>query len=885
MSEAQVHGVTDDRDVAPSLITRDTRAIGLRIRAHFSEHGGVWVMAFGAASLTSPWLPLPPYPEFFALIGMLLWMFTGKLRPKFRLSTPKYLNADEDNGGLVWLGNAIDTKDSFWLNNDMLRTHMLVFGSTGSGKTILLLGLFYQAILSGSGAMFVDGKGDTSVFWMVYALARRLGREDDLLVINYLTPGVDGRSQAGARDGDRDFSRISNTTNPLADLSAEQARSQIVALMRSAGENEMWKGRASIMLGATLKYLCLRRDRGDLVLDVDVLRDAMSLDNLAMASFNSDVDNIPPEVIAPIKHYLSELPAFDYEAVKVSSQQATKGPPERAAARTGMPGSNVGMQNYMSRGDPHRRGGTPGTPPSEMPFDPRGGLGQSGVENADLPDRVTKIGKIPEESRKQHGYLQMQLTEVLGDLSDTYGHIFKTSHGEVDFRDVVFNRRLLFVMLPALQTDPDRLAGLGKMVVSGIRQALGPALGSDIEGSRQSVIEQKPTTAKEPFLLILDEYGSYAVEGFALVAAQARSLGVACVFAGQDYQSFSRASKTEAAATVANANVKIAMKLEDPKETFEVIRDRAGRANVGKTTGLEKTSGLSKYKDQKQIAYDHRDRIDLRDLVNQTVGQGHVIWRDMLVRMNLCYIAPEKIGEELQEAEVNTFLTVAAPDTEECNAIIAAAAQRRQVEEERQERFSIMDSVLLQDRELAQSSFAPANLGLIYSLGDMAIGRMMKASVFDCSRFAFGAALYRVHMSEEMDLDMVRDPARNPPAAAPLDPADSPQNEEILKDLMTSMEGAPNATPLSQGAAALQQAADYERGLQELPEKTADTEDPLALISTISATQDRFLSSIKSGKQHTPPSRAAAEAHARTIFGADLWDEQDDDEGEVVDSS
>jgi intracellular multiplication protein IcmO len=37
-----------------------------------------------------------------------------------------------------------------------------------------------------------------------------------------------------------------------------------------------------------------------------------------------------------------------------------------------------------------------------------------------------------------------------------------------------------------------------------------------------------------------DEYGYYAVKGFAVVAAQARSLGFAAVFAGQDLPAFQR---------------------------------------------------------------------------------------------------------------------------------------------------------------------------------------------------------------------------------------------------------------------------------------------------------------------------------------------------------
>ena len=63
-------------------------------------------------------------------------------------------------------------------------------------------------------------------------------------------------------------------------------------------------------------------------------------------------------------------------------------------------------------------------------------------------------------------------------------------------------------------------------------------------------------------MCILDEYGYYAVEGFAVVPAQARSLGFSAIFAGQDLPAFQKASKEEAASIGANYNIKICMKLK-----------------------------------------------------------------------------------------------------------------------------------------------------------------------------------------------------------------------------------------------------------------------------------------------------------------------------------
>ena len=56
----------------------------------------------------------------------------------------------------------------------------------------------------------------------------------------------------------------------------------------------------------------------------------------------------------------------------------------------------------------------------------------------------------------------MQFTQLLSSLGETYGYIFKTNLGEIDFKDVVLNNRILVVPLPALEKSIDELRNLGK---------------------------------------------------------------------------------------------------------------------------------------------------------------------------------------------------------------------------------------------------------------------------------------------------------------------------------------------------------------------------------------------------------------------------------------
>ncbi len=50
--------------------------------------------------------------------------------------------------GICFFGNDRNNNEEIWFNNDDMRTHVLIFGSTGSGKTEALISLAYNALSS-----------------------------------------------------------------------------------------------------------------------------------------------------------------------------------------------------------------------------------------------------------------------------------------------------------------------------------------------------------------------------------------------------------------------------------------------------------------------------------------------------------------------------------------------------------------------------------------------------------------------------------------------------------------------------------------------------------------------------------------------------------------
>jgi len=579
-----VHGVEQNEDLSKALLQREIRPFSMRMLDALRNTGGIWMILFAILPLT-----LPALNELWVFIGLLLWLITRKKANPWALEQPKKVTRTITGkektvgSGIFPVGYALEQSGKrryLWLSDDAVRTHFMVCGSTGSGKTRYLLSLTYLALLVGSGALYVDGKADVESFWLLFDLMRRLRREKDLLLMSFLTGG---RESVQLRNMRR---RLSNTNNFMATGATEQLAETVSGLMRDvSGDAEMWKGRARVLVYNIMRALVSLRNRKKISLNIREFTQYLPLPRIMELANRDDID---AETRGGLKTYLLDLPGMTLDAVEA--------------------------QDYSS-----------------------------------------------EKANEQNQYLQMQLTEILGELNNTYGHIFNPIVGEISMPDVIYNRRVLFVMLPALSKTPDALAGLGRLVISQIRAALTPALGSDVEGERMYLVNARPSGALVPFLMVLDEYGYYAIRGFAAIAAQARGIGIWVCYGFQDINSLqmNEGAKAEYRSIMANTNFNVAMKCEEPEETAEYFRRRAGQARTAQTQGSERERGstFNKVYDKGDIGISDRDRINDRDLAAQEKGGAHFIYGDKLFRGQTMFFDADKSPS----ARLNQFLPVFPP--------------------------------------------------------------------------------------------------------------------------------------------------------------------------------------------------------------------------------
>lgn len=189
----------------------------------------------------------------------------------------------------------IDHPDHLFVISDYVTTH----------NTEVLLGFGANALTWGSGFLFCDGKGEISVFLKFFSLVRRFGREDDLLVLNFIPSG---RIEKGV------VCIKSNTLNPFATGSSDELTQMMASLMDNAGgDTAMWKNRAIAMLTGIIRALCWARDEGLVDLNIAVIDDYMRLDKIIELAKGEKYPDMPEDIKVSLNSYLHSLPGYQPE--------------------------------------------------------------------------------------------------------------------------------------------------------------------------------------------------------------------------------------------------------------------------------------------------------------------------------------------------------------------------------------------------------------------------------------------------------------------------------------------------------------------------------------------------------------------------------------------
>ncbi|MFN7974793.1 MAG: type IV secretion system DNA-binding domain-containing protein [Acidobacteriota bacterium] len=201
--------------------------------------------ALPAAAMLSPAMPATHAATLAvaAASGALLGLGLGATRlPVVR---GKGTTAIDPSGadGLV-MGLKEDGTAFVWPRHEQV-WHGLIVGKPGSGKTVQMKSLAFQAMAQGAGVLFLDAKPSQRNLQELHWMVRRVGREDDFRV---LLPGQPD---------------LSHSFNPLEWGSVESQVSLLTGLSRfgSNSSTEFYHNRQGELVGGVLAVLQRRKER------------------------------------------------------------------------------------------------------------------------------------------------------------------------------------------------------------------------------------------------------------------------------------------------------------------------------------------------------------------------------------------------------------------------------------------------------------------------------------------------------------------------------------------------------------------------------------------------------------------------------------------------
>lgn len=568
---------------------------------------------------------------------------------------------NEKANGIFFFGN-VNSGDEYqkfkeiWLEDDDCRKHLLILGSTGSGKSETLKGIFFNALCWASGYFVADGKADNKLPTDSHTMARSFGRDDDLLILNFLLAGMSPEMVRRSRV------RRTNKLNPVSTSDSDTIIQMGANLLPKAeGDGKAWQEKALNLWRAVVTALCYMRDNEGFYISVPIIIDYLALpkvEELFLRGYNEAQENGGQWSYgyAPIKAYLETgCPGFKIDKLLAKHGLADASP-------NGM-GGMVGGR------------GAPG--------------GGKQVEQSD-------------QANEQHAYRTGQLMPVLNLLDKTYGYIFRDKYPEIDMIDVTMNNRILVMLIPSLEKSAQEAENLGKLAIACLRVMMGKNLGAQVEGTREAILDSKATASPYPYIVALDELAYYFSDGIAVMFAQARSLGFMMVAAAQDLEKLTEGSRqAEAGAMTANAVAKYFMRIDDANKTWEFIKKILGEVKVARK--MEFDLGMVGFKRGKQVRVDSVERKTLAELKASKPGEGIFDSAGRAVDMKNLYVGDDLKEHANPDFWVLRFLQVEPPSDED---VIANSIPMASVEDP-YEKGRHMLEILQQKRLRPMSEPAP----------------------------------------------------------------------------------------------------------------------------------------------------------------------------------
>jgi hypothetical protein len=513
------------------------------------------------------------------------------------------------------------------LNDEILRQHIQIIGTTGSGKTQLLKGVLEQQIARGGGAFAVFGKADNVMLQQIYAVAVEYGREQDFFVVDWTAT----KEQAKDSIKLNNKSILTNSIN-LFDLgSIDDVINAMIKIAGLDGESNSWSNASKDYLSSVLRLLAVLRD-ANLMFNVDKLDEILKADKPLelMKKYKEELSFYSlSEIITSTektfklltlmeKIYLTSKYEFEILINDIKSDDL------EYAKSTNRDKIHLALFNTLQQ--------------QIVAIDTRNIIAHI-FEDVDNGFR-----KIPKTEKM---FYKLEVSQShLGNLLTFYnkfGLVLKNRKSDFSFVEAFRSGKIIIFNVPGQESEDAKI--IGKMVMAVLNLLV----------KKQG----KAPKLEHTFLGIFDEINSWAkgekenVFGLGDILSVVRGLGIAGIVAHQSSLDSMGKKTSEKEQLQANINTKIVLKTES-SDIIKELNDLVGKKEIKYKRDKVKTKNLKSDTDTDVV---ERDFFTKENLGSLWAGQGYII-RNRVIEKMITYYLPNKRYSHLDEETIDITKTI-----------------------------------------------------------------------------------------------------------------------------------------------------------------------------------------------------------------------------------
>lgn len=533
-----------------------------------------------------------------------------------------YINAGMVVGEHSPEGPVADIKDKsnlkcpVLLDETTIRTHGVIAGTTGSGKTVFAKSIMKQLIARiGCGFMMIEGKGDNGMFHEIYAEAVMAGREKDFFFLNFLDK------------------HNSNTINLLELGDYETTRDVIVDFIMSGKEQDDWAEGGKNLMSAFIKPLIILRDSG-LSFDVSKAHLIHTMEDMKKHSKKLS--------LFTLQHLLTTPKSMFEFCLAIERVYKNDGFALADTLKTYILKDGEELKEYYDIDEVEKIHESSYNVLLQQVQE----LGSwEDVVSKGSFDAVQKAMKSPSDSLYKLEISKGKFSDLFNTFLSDFGEIFGVEEGDINLEDVIVNGKILHCPLQGI--NPTIASSIGKILLSGIRSVAKKRAKSD------------PLVV--PFVVFLDEFNSWSkgIDGFGDLLSVTRSYGLSFwIMFQSDLDKVDDGKNLEAEQILANVNTIFLLKVQST-----ALIERFNKS-LGKVRFFEKeVKEYATSKDEGIIinnSYSEKeeDALPVDVFPKLCSGQGYVITKGGVNKFITSYLPDTTIFEESTKRNIPENLLV-----------------------------------------------------------------------------------------------------------------------------------------------------------------------------------------------------------------------------------